>query len=154
MFKLSHSSLNMINLTSISQMSTKNGDKWDWHGTFEIDQSMPIVPWGHLRFTSKSHLSLRPLGAWVKVHWCPASSWTHSKVRLTGQSHMSTHRCPASTVCRGQMRFTSQYHLSPNWQKGHFRLTGKSQMSLHRDLASKVCRGQMRLTSQSQMSPL
>ena len=85
--KVPHSSLNMVNLTSFSQMSPENGDKWDWPGdkwdwlgTFEIDQSMPIVPWGHLRFTSKSHLSLSepepkyidvqpPLGLTEKWDW-------------------------------------------------------------------------------------
>ena len=78
--QLSHSSLNMVNLTSFSQMSPKNGDKWDWLGTFEIDRSMPIVKWGHLRFTSKSHLSLSepeskyidvkpPLGLTEKWDW-------------------------------------------------------------------------------------
>ena len=48
---ISHSSLNMVNLTCFSQMSLKNGDiwekrgdKWDWQGTFETNQSISNVP--------------------------------------------------------------------------------------------------------------
>ena len=100
-WRFSHSSLNMVNLTSFSQMSPENGekwdwpgDKWDWLGTFEIDQSIPIVPWGHLRFTSKSHLSLDHCR-----HWEPESKYIYVQppLRLTEKwDWLVNLKCPQS----------------------------------------------------------